>query len=354
MTLLTTRRRFGRRGFTLIELLVVTGLIALTAALAMIVAPGIMEKDRTTDAVNTLEGYLQISRSRAQRDKLPRGVRLINAGTLRSTEVQYIESPPVLVVNPDGNGGTAFVEFNYTTAAPATGVIQPGTITDRQCRIRGLTAEQRDQILASVGTFKQPAIWLPVLGTWHRMLNTPAAAQFADGSLWGITVTLDQYPDAALGGATHYRTYHFGIYNPPRPLLGESVMQLPRSTCVDLAPGLSFPAGSSNLDYDILFAPSGQLAFTASIAGAGPSGEGHVFLWVRNQTALQNFTITGASPNFTYLLSDFQDGGEMMIVAIKAKSGAIGAGPVNWPEPTSLTTPAYDPYLFARKAVAGP
>src|SRR5262249_55470348 len=147
-------------------------------------------------------------------------------------------------------------------------------------------------------------------------------------------------PDAQLGAAASttnagvtipaYRTYQFGIYNPARPLLGEPAMQLPNRTCIDMTPGMSSPDGSADLaasrDYDILFAPSGQLAYTVSTQNAG-----HVFLWVRNPRMVQNFAPPpNANGTFTYNLTNFERGGEMMIVAIKAR-GAIGVAPATWP-----------------------
>jgi prepilin-type N-terminal cleavage/methylation domain-containing protein len=363
MSRLITR---GRRGFTLVELLVVMALIATLAALAMIVAPGIMEKDRSVDAVNQLEGWLQISRARAQRDRLPRGVRLIvdpnKADPLQVTEAQYIESPPVFVPNPDGPGAnpmsTGRVVFGYTTNPT-------GTVTGRTCVIQNLTPDQAAQVKIGV------VIWLPVLGTWHRVIGSPvdldtgpytppspqAQSLPLDTAKLSIGVKLNQYPDAQLGAGTSYVTYHFGIYGLPRPLLGEPTMQLPTNACVDLnqnvsSPGVSKPLPSPVQDYDILFAPGGQLAFTASTQASG-----HVFLWVRDLRKLGNATITPTpvpGPALQYQLSDFQRGGEMMIVAIKAKSGAIGAGPVNWPDTATANSPPYDPYYFARKAVSAP
>jgi hypothetical protein len=48
-------------------------------------------------------------------------------------------------------------------------------------------------------------------------------------------------------------------------------------------------------------------------------------------------------------LASIQQGGEMMIVAIKAKSGAIGVAPVD----QSGGSPN-NPYTLAQQAVAGP
>ena len=52
-------------------------LIATLAAMAMVVVPGILEKDRSVDASTTVQSWLQIAQARARRDRLPRGVRLI-------------------------------------------------------------------------------------------------------------------------------------------------------------------------------------------------------------------------------------------------------------------------------------
>jgi len=79
---------------------------------------------------------------------------------------------------------------------------------------------------------------------------------------------------------------------------------------------------------------------------------------VRDPRKLGALTVGGTPANLVYNLTDFQQGGEMMIVGIKSKSGAIGAAPVNWPDAaTGITGPPpggtnYDPYFFARKAVS--
>ena len=57
-------------------------------------------------------------------------------------------------------------------------------------------------------------------------------------------------------------------------------------------------------------------------------GAGQVFLWVRDPTKPSNLN----------------QGGEQLIVAIKAKSGGIGAGPVDW---------GADPFILAKKALSG-
>ncbi len=319
----TTR---SRRGFTLIELLVVMALIAGLAAMAMVVAPGAMNKDRAATAVTQIQGALQISRARAIRDGLPRGVRFIATGVVgnvQSTEYQYIEAPQVFVPNPGAPLAVTpyalpgqpppYVEFNYTTGGGG------GNVTSRTCTIYNLLNPDHGLQVVAGGT-----LYLPTLGTWHQIIAAPAPSA-------AMIVTLATYPDEQLGAELKWRSYHFGLYGPVRALLGEPVMQLPQRTCIDLtlsspSDPLPLPAPQVVTDYDILFAPSGLLVSTGQ--NGLTNGAGQVFLWVRD-------------PNKP---STLNQGGEQLIVAIKAKSGGIGAGPVDW---------GADPYFLAKKALSG-
>jgi len=361
---------------TLVELLVVMALIASLAAMAMIVAPGALEKDRAAAAVTQLQGSLQIARARAMRDGLPRGIRILRTPNGLSTEYQYTEVQPAFVPNvggplgttPYGAGNPPYVQFDYNTdstgqVTPTPPVVGPPAVpakAGRFCTINGLNADHTTQVQqlipTSVGA-PTGLLYLPTLGTWHRFLptttytlpNPPPA-----GGTYTLTVTstassplLDIYPDSKLGAETSWRTYHFGFYGPPQPLLGEPTMTLPRDTCVDLTvlnAGFTNPAGPVTTDYDILFAPSGQLLWTPATQGAG-----HVFLWVRNGTnpaptpgILPVPTNTPPTPGVPG--SGFEKAGEQMIVVIKAKSGAIGVSPADW---------GPDPFFLARQAVSG-
>ncbi len=175
---------------------------------------------------------------------------------------------------------------------------------------------------------------LPTLGTWHRIVGTIPSAPAPGIS---IQLFLDQsYPDTQLGGQLSWRTYHFGIYGAPRPLLGEPPYQLPQRTCIDLT--LSSPIGSPGQDYQILFGPGGQLVNSSTSPSTGTVG--HVFLWLHDPGRPLN-----SPPSTTQL----QQGGEQMIVVVKAKSGAVGTAPVDW----AVATPPGDAFSFARQAVSG-
>jgi hypothetical protein len=196
---------------------------------------------------------------------------------------------------------------------------------------------------------------LPVLGCW---LDVSAVNPNT------LELTLRHYPDDLLGAAGPpagtatsnteiYRTYHFGLLRAPQPLLGEPVVQLPTKTCIDLTRGLSEPDGLPDTvppggDYDILFIPSGQLSPYSVSRGAG-----HVFLWIRDPNKPEGIGRMDPAYYGGVTTPAFQDalrrGGEQMIVAVKAYTGAIGVAPVNWPDGTNN-----DLYLFARQAVSNP
>jgi type II secretory pathway pseudopilin PulG len=348
---------------TLIEILVVLGLIATLSAMVMVIAPGALEKDRASAAVAQLEGALQISRARAMRDGLPRGIRILYNGSAQATSYQYIEVRPVFVPNPGGpfalppytNGVTSavpppYVQFVYTLSG--------NNIASRECRVYGLVADHLNELLANTGgALNTPGpvtsgavLYLPTLGTWH--LFDTVSGPFTDSSQPGNpsyyvlshtprpTPPVGQppypdwfgYPDAQLGTQTAWRTYHWGVYSLPQPLIGDPVLELPQKTCVDL----NFSTAAAGTDLDILFGPSGQLVRR----GAG-NVPGHVFLWVRDpgRPAPTPGNPTAGTPG-----SGFEPAGEQLVVVIKAKSGAVGWAPADW---------GTDPFSLARLKVAG-
>src|SRR4051794_23355705 len=107
-----------RRAFTLVELLVVMAVIIILATISLMVVPGVIEQDRTTDGAGLTRQWMMIAKNRAARDQLPRGLRLLiapdpnnryktpaNGGSpLLVTELQYIEAPPVMLPNPNADG----------------------------------------------------------------------------------------------------------------------------------------------------------------------------------------------------------------------------------------------------------
>jgi prepilin-type N-terminal cleavage/methylation domain-containing protein len=321
-----TKRVRGRGGFTLIEILVVLTLAVLLMGMTAMISTWALDRDRAEKSVNQLSASAGIARSRAMRDGLPYGIRLLPNGGPVATTYQFIQSPPVLNFASPSNPNT-YLQFEYPldpTDGPTKGRI-PGTAApnnERHCLIYGLSAEQIGQITVN------STLYLPTLGTWHQItaVNAAASPPYPAGTL---SLTLDTYPDFSLGAATHIRVYEFGMYGPARAVLGEEVMQLPQYSCVDLSPGRSVPELGGAPYYDILWAPSGRLV-TVPPPSPNTGAYGHVFLWVCNPDKRGQ---------------PFEDAGEQLLCVIKSQSGGFGGAPVDW-------NPA-DHYALGRKALAG-
>ena len=370
----------ARRGVTLVELLVVMALIAALSALALMIAPGIANQDNTLKGTADVQAALRISQGMAAAAKTPRGVRLLSPSLAPDatptivTELQYLEAPPVLVPTPTVMVGDPYaptvtagdkqdawrpqVEFAYS-------LDKTGTVINRTCTIIGLTQDQADQVVTGA-TIVLPTLnyFAQVTGSYTKVASSPLT----------VTVPLAVYPDSALGASGFpgtntpvYQTFYFGIYGPPRPLLGEPTIQLPLNIGIDLA--LCQPIGIPNTitntsnTYDIMFAPSGQRIGSQSV----PGSSSQVFLWVRDYTKVAPMTPTAPSTYSSYAVAppyswiftqnQFLLGGEQQVVGIRA--AAIGSAPVLWPSfvggiGTYAQPPSQqDPFTFARDKLTG-
>lgn len=377
--------RGTRKAFSLIELMVVMGIMAFLAAMVMLIAPSVLDHDRARDAATQVQGSLQNARLRAMRDGMPRGVRLLidptSTGTAFSTSssYQYIEVPPWLILS--GNGSTnPYLQFQYTMTS--------GQVTGRSCTINNLTAAQLAQIMAIVNNNEMslpPTLGLPTLNFWTTIVPGSCTSS-SKAAPYTCSISLSLYPDAALGASTNWvafagnnTTAYWGIYQAPRPLLGEPTVLMPLNTTIDLSDGVSMPSFTAvggnqkngATSYDILFSPSGQMMV--------PYGVSQVFLWIRdpskgnagqgqiaNNPAAGN-TYTSGNPfysisplslggsvnpwscyNNTYI-DMLTVGGEQMLVSIKGSSGATGVSPIYWPTAAPLT-----PYSYAQQAANSP
>jgi hypothetical protein len=169
-------------------------------------------------------------------------------------------------------------------------------------------------------------------------------------------LNLADYADDFLGGATQAISYRFSLYGPPSPLLGQQPVALPKNICVDLS--VSLPAVNATMlsqsttgDYDIIFAPSGQVL----PGGAGATMSSQIFLWVRDYTKGPNpLTVTSAGPPITYDMNVFRSLGEQQIVSLKSISGGLGVFPVTWPQANGQYANGQDAFTFARVGASAP
>jgi hypothetical protein len=152
-------------------------------------------------------------------------------------------------------------------------------------------------------------------------------------------------PDFA--NATTYATTTFGFIRGARPMLGEPVLQLTGGVVIDVetnnfsteSPGGSTPPPTSLIpqtagEFDVLFAPNGEVLNT----GALP----RVVFWLRNTA----YTLpTPPSGSTSSIRSNMTAAGEMALVVIYSKTGAISTQPVMMPP--NFT----DPYSAAKDGV---
>lgn len=380
-----------RRGVTLIELLVVMSILLGLLALALMLIPNINNQNATVKGAGEVQAMMRAAQSMAANARMPRGVRFIVSTKLNgyiSTEMQFLEIPPIIVSDPKAlsappgapTAGDPFgassgvvtvygprVELVYALGGPPTAPVQ-NTIISRRCFIRGMTQEQAEQVTTGA------TLILPTLGSWSRVFRVvgwiPPSPPLASTSpapgpyLYtsprsGLTssdleVELEVYPDAQLGVATSYRTYHFGLYGMPVPLLAEGTVPLPENIGVDLQ--ISYPplppvGARRTPDYDVMFSPDGPMISTYNTAA-----NANAYLWVRDVSKVTNPGNAAADKsmyppdfngNYPAYVDAYRRGGEQLLVGVRA-GGFVGTAPA-LPAPPGGSFNAHDPFQLARQ-----
>ena len=334
----------ARPAFTIVELLVAMALAVTLLGLAVAVSQSsAFDSYKTVGAADRFSQWMLVAKNRALRDRAPRGVRLIMDSTGSTCrEIAYIEMPEAYVVPPG-----ARLALVYSASG------SPLTITDKQVFLTGVSYADFSASVAIGDLFT-----IPELGGAYKIdVIADASGYAATSKPAGATIELQigtlappiadrlaRLPD--LGAAYSpapttnmnpvYVTSNFGIYRQARPLLGEPTQQLPAGMVIDLASSVKNP-GPPKYDHniplvagnrDILFAPSGEVMFAS---------EGLIICLMRdinrNPAAIDLMNQT-----------DLDKAGQMILVAIYAKTGAIATQNV---APISQN----DPYKFAKDGI---
>jgi prepilin-type N-terminal cleavage/methylation domain-containing protein len=369
----------SRRGVTLIELLVVMAILTALLALALMVVPNVNQQNAVVKGTSEVQAAFKTAQAMAAQAQMPRGVRFVVNNGFVANELQYIEMPLLIVSNPQAlvagaadpqaqnNPYGPRCEISYTlTGASANGGPPPqNTITARHCYLRGLPLTQGTQIVA--GT----TLMLPTLGSFSQIISAnwiaPSAPLTSTAAAPGpftytspqsglvaadLEVILQIYPDQFLGTATAFRTFHFGIYTPPIPLLAESTVPLPPGIVADLQ--VSYPPlNAPGQNYDVLFSPAGPTISSPNIAA-----NTNVYIWIRDNTKITNpgaARQTSMNPpdfggNYPAFVDAFRRSGEQYLVGIRS-GGLVGTAPVNRPTPPASggSFANYAPFAFAQQ-----
>lgn len=364
-----------RGGFTLVELLVGMGLIILLSALAVGVAySGILDSHKLTAGTDRINGWLLQARGKAARNQSPVGVRfLIDPTGLKCTEAQFIEVPDPFNPNPAGRHDGFRLVFLYHQPA---GAGPPPFQREIHVVADNAAAFPLATILSEVSV--GDVLSVPEFATLHRVTGLvdlraaptlrrfdPATSTYVPVPSIRLTVANDALlPD--LGGlrndpaggpppsytppdrefVPNYSTTTFGFLRQPRPILGEPTLQLSSGTVIDISADITKPTTLHDAAYlpgpalnpggamDVLFAPSGELMNAT---------QGKVVLWVRNPDFPHPRTSGDTRPQY-------EAAGEMSLVVVYTKTGAVATQPVKLPAPLAFG-PGESPHDNAKDGI---
>ncbi len=282
----TSPHRNSRPAITLIELIVVMSVIVVLGALIVGIQGSYRTQELASRGTQDLQGWLFEAKQLAQRDKAPRGIRLLADSQGRFSQVQFIAQP--------GNftGGT--ITFVQAGIWAVSGVDLTGGLgTDQSL----WPIQQGDFLYVSGGVIRGQVTGVTVSGTQQLIqVNDPKDATG--------TSTTDWY-----------------VVRSARSLPGEETRSLPEGVMVDFAPYGSLPQRSTLPGepplgtMDILFTPTGSVT-----GNAGKQGK--VILWIRDANRVA------------------PDVGEQILIVIYTRTGMIATYPVD--------TASADPFAFTR------
>ncbi len=378
-------RRTIRTGMTLVELLVVITIIGVLGGIVALVAPRFQESTRVGQGTSQFKNWLESARVRAQRDKAPRGIRLIE--TLPASvpfqqefyyKFAYVEQPDDITGNPveiappmlpptSAPFTPYLMALNQLRRLLQTNVVAQLTIEKNAAAAAGNTALQTT--LANYQAKISPALnpannfgWQYLLFLKGRNLSGTAkggdvvefgGARYTlvidpvvppsqpDSSILVLHRPRDEYRDFKASGNTLIRNTmnsplpSYRITRSPRPIAGEPELTLPANVAIDFiyptptnqaTRTMPVPQAGGTGSFDVMFSPSGELT-------GGLGAYGRLIFWLRD--------VSLSDPGAGQLPP-----GDNRLVVLHCRTGQVSTHPV---DPTLGTMGTLtDPYSFVR------
>ncbi|MFO0863703.1 MAG: GspH/FimT family pseudopilin [Gemmataceae bacterium] len=262
-------RTARRSGFTLIELLTVMSLIAVLGGLGIYFLPSFNDSARAAKGAGQLQNWLQIARTRAMRDGVPTGIRILSADPAK---FQYVAQPDDYAV------GQATVVANSN----AVNFSNP-------CDLSSNSNVVGDNV---AGAGKGDYIEFNGSGLIHRILSVNGNQSLTLVSAMPSAVT----PSNQNFASSTIPIPNYRIIRQPR-IADDEILELPQNIIVEAGKSV-LPPGS-----EIVFTPNG------SVLTAGMPDR--AMFWIRDST------------------KPLPTDGEPTLIVVFARSGLTSAFPVD-------------------------
>jgi prepilin-type N-terminal cleavage/methylation domain-containing protein len=353
----------ARRAFTLVELLVVMGILLVLIGLALLVAnSGLIDNYRLTGGSDRIAGWLMQAKTKAKRTGFPCGVRFVPGPDGYVREAQLIEVPDPYNLPP---GHRLMIEqYGTGQAAPAGPYSSRIFVVGPNAGDVALNVAVGDTLsIPEFGTLHRvteirPVFVLTLGGVNYNAAEVRVAGQSppylaGQSKLPDLGAAAKPLPDATPYPANpnppmSFSTTTFGFIRQARPVFGEEPLKVADGIAIDVANSL-IPNVNGNLD--VVFSPNGEVQNTAAL--------GRVILWVRNPEAVANprepTGLPAPSPPYQDRRATYLQAGEMSLVTVYSRTGAVAVHPVLLPPPNPTENdpvPGHDPYQYTRDGIA--
>ncbi len=302
-----------RRGFSMIELLIVVAISMLLIAIAIPFIRPALASNKLREAARQVNTYLVGAKARAAENGRPFGVRLVRSWVDQTGDpnecyrLQYVEVPPYYsgdvegaLITVGGPGGPAPsppppTQYEFFASVPNN---DPASLS-----LALVPTDTSGSPLVTPGDlirFSYSGVWYRIIDIFQGQGHTAAndtvlrLSVLANPALPPVGVGNQPWPSNPSVGvnqpfAPKSQSLPYQIFRRPR-VAGSATLELPRDTSIDLSlsgfggVGNQFVASSvtDQSPVDIVFDPSGRVAFLSFQGSLLPAPTESIYLMVGN------------------------------------------------------------------------